>query len=535
MPVKRKTVGLVLGAAVAVWAISGWPLWIGWQTTPADEVFLARVPITASDTPAYYSQIEQSRQGRLLFANQFTSEAQRPTLFHPLWLVTGWIAAIANLTPPIAYQAARLLATIAFMWLAWVVLGRMFTHPRWRWFGLILLVTSSGLGWLTSQEFRQHIDLGATPVDLWVAESNTFMSISHSALFIGSQALMLFILWQFWRWVEGERMGGQRWLGPALALLALIHPYDVITVVSVMGAWAVWQTLQGRLTTAQWRNLLISGAQWAAWLVPVVLYEGLVVFREQAMLGWLQQNLDYSSAPYLVLLAYGTLVPLAAYGAFDRKNQQSSLTAFLVVWIIVTLLLLYFPGLTVQRRLMNGLHIPIAILAAAGLMAVSRQVRGLWRGVVVGLILVTATFSNVLNITTDSQAVIPGHTVHYPPRITQSEAAAAEWLRDNTQISDVIWAEVWLGNALPGLNGRTVVMGHAHQTLNLQGRLRDWLAFQQGQHSESERSAMLQRLNVDYIVWRDQDRIPGGHQPDHDPRWQLRFIDQSVRIFALER
>ncbi len=530
-----RTIAWLLLVGVGLWAVSGLPLLVGWRTTPPDQVYLARVPITASDTAAYYSQIEQARQGQLLFTNQFTSQAQRPTLFHPLWLVTGWLAASLQVDAAVAYQLARLLATLGFVWLAWAVLGRMFPSLRTRWVALIVLTTSSGLGWLTTQEFRQHIDLAATPVDLWVAESNTFLSISHSALFIGSQALILFILWQFWRWVEGERTRGQRWVGPALALLALIHPYDLITVAAVMLAWVGWQTLQGFLTKPRWRGLVMTAAGWALWVIPVVLYDALIVFREPAMLGWLQQNLDYTSAPFLVLLAYGLLVPLAAFGAYDRRSASRSLTAFLVVWVVVNMLLLYLPGLTVQRRLMNGLHIPFAILAAGGLFALTRELTRRWRRVVVGLVVTVMTFSNVRSLAVDTLATLPDQAVHYPPRIARTEAAAAAWLRAQTEFDDVIWSDVWLGNAIPGLAGRTVVMGHAHQTLNLQGRLRDWLAFREPWLTDGGRTNRLTRLRVRYLVWRDQDQLPGGYQPATDARWRLRFAAGGVRVFELRR
>lgn len=533
MNAKRWVTIVLVGILLAIF--SGLPMLVGYLTTPADQVYVGRVPITAADTTAYYSNILQAEEGRLLFSNQFTSELQRPSLLQPVWLITGWIGLVFRLPVALAYQVARGLGVILFVALLWMVLKESLPKEKHRWYAIALITTASGLGWLWNIDFRQNIDLHTTPVDLWVAESTTFMSIAHSLLFIGSQALLLYILWTFWRILEQRHPRDQRWLGPALMLLALIHPYDLVTVVGVMAVWFIWKLARHPQLHTIVRSLVFSGAQWAAWVIPVVLYYLLVVLREPAMAGWLKQNVDVTSSLPMVLVGWGLVLPLAAVGALKRSIGHPTWRAFLITWFITGALLIYLPGLSFQRRLLNGLQIPLAMLAAYGTLIIIQRLRTTplrWIGA--ALIVLTLSISSVRNTMIDIFQVLPQGGAHYPVRISRDEYQSMLWLRSHAGIDEPIFSEVWAGNTIPGLAGRTVVVGHGHQTLELQQRLRDWLAFRENVMTPAERTAMLERLRVHWLFWRPIDELPDGYQPNLDPRWQLAYTTSTVSIYRLQ-
>lgn len=532
---KRSHMNLVV-VAVAVWLVSGLPLWVGWVSTPKNEVYVARVPIVAADTTAYYSNIEQARQGRLLFDNQFTSETQQPSMFHPLWLVTGWVGWLTHLSTPWAFQMMRLIAIWLFLLLVWRITADLFESFQHRWLAILVLLTSSGIGWLSGMDFRKGVSLDTTPVDLWVAESNTFLSIGHSALFIGSQTLVLYLIWSYGRWLTGETPKSMRWTGPAVLLLALIHPYDLLTVGAVWLGWTVWYTLRQDHVKRIWGEVIKIFATWFAWVLPVVAYYVFIVLRQPAMAGWLQQNVDWSSAPYLVLLAYGLLAPLAAIAAVNVKTRRQWLISLLVLWIVVDWLLMYTPGLRVQRRLISGLHIPFALLGTLGILYLRRYLMSPWpwRSFVAGIILVMS-LSNIRAVSVDTAQVQPNFHPDYPVRITVDEAAGMDWLRKHTTFSDVIFSDVWMGNTITGRAGRTVVQGHGHQTIALQLRIRDWLVFRSNVLSQSERAAILKRLHVTYLFWRTNDALSGGYQPADDPRWELVYTHGTTSVYRLRR
>ena len=86
---------------------------------------------------------------------------------------------------------------------------------------------------------------------------------------------------------------------------------------------------------------------------------------------WSQQNQTLSPPPIDYLLGYGLLWVFAFFGARQAWRRKSDWDVLLLVWIVVTLPMLYAP-FPLQRRLSLGLHVPIGILAAIGLTEIVR-------------------------------------------------------------------------------------------------------------------------------------------------------------------
>ena len=68
----------------------------------------------------------------------------------------------------------------------------------------------------------------------------------------------------------------------------------------------------------------------------------------------------------LRLLGYGLVVPLALLGAWRTIRCRDQRKLFLIVWIIAVSALVYAP-LLLQRRMVEGLHIALCVLATYGL------------------------------------------------------------------------------------------------------------------------------------------------------------------------
>ncbi len=77
-------------------------------------------------------------------------------------------------------------------------------------------------------------------------------------------------------------------------------------------------------------------------------------------------------------------------------------------------------------------------------------------------------------------------------------------------------------------------MGHGHQTLDLQGKLRTWLAFRQGSLTPAERTTTLDQLHVTWLLWRQADQVPGGYNPADDPIWTKRYSSGGTSLYQLQ-
>ncbi len=509
------------------------PYLVGWLNIDNQRVYLGRQPTSPADTAAYYSSIEQARQGQVLLANQFTSELQRPSLFHPLWLVLGWLARLTTLPTPWVFHLAR--AAMVVVFLLTVDRALRFFFPLWprRLLALWIVATSSGLGWAVLLNPTNPLPILQLPIDLWVAEANTFLSLGHSSLFIISQLLLAYLYWSVYRLTVDQARS--RWTGLAVLALGLLHPYDLVaaffvTILWLFGWFAATRPSQ-RTQAAQFWQL----GRWWLWALPLIPYYVLIVLREPAMAGWLNQNVDVTPSWPAVFVGYGLLWPLAYFGGRVLWRVRRPAAVLLVCWIAITVLLAYLPGVSFQRRLLNGLHLPLAILAAVGLVNLIEKVaaRG-WRVLVVGSTLLTLAATNVAVMRSAIVDELHPDQAASPQYEKRTVVAAIAWLRGHSRFDDVIFSQVWNGNTIAGLAGRTVVLGHGHQTLKPADRWRDWDEFRSNQLTTSEQTALLRRLRVRWLFWTADDAAASAYRPELDRRWGLAFHNAEVQIYRLQ-
>ncbi len=526
----RWWLAVVIAAMVIITTL---PMLVGHIHQGANRVYVPRWPLTATDTSAYYSDIEQVRQGRILVANQFTSETQKPSLLQPVWIVTGWMARITGMTTPVAYQAARIVALAIFVVLLFRLCRVLTVSRPQAWWMLMFVLTSSGLGWVAAHGAQLQAN-DFLPYDLWVSESNTFLTLGHSALFIVSQLLIGAYFWQLWRLTTTSEKS-RKWVGPSLLLLALVHPYDLITLSAVTMIWLVSLVFSKKLTSNNLKTLLIKLISWWCWVVPVVAYYFYFVFRQPAMYGWLIQNISPVNGPQPLLIGLGLLLPLAVLGAIVHRSRPDQATKFFIVWAATAIIVAVVPGFPFQRRFLNGIHIPLAILAGWGCIWVDtklfpKQVR-LW----IALIIFPIFFWTNLELMAGFwQVTMTGQAPYFPVYTSKDSYTAMLWLRDHSTPDEVIFTDFWNGNTLAGLTGRTVALGHGNQTVNTRARLKDWNDFIGTDITDAQRRVMLQRLRVTWLFWTNDITQPGYYNPAADPRWQKTFSDSDTTIYKLQ-
>ena len=193
---------------------------------------------------------------------------------------------------------------------------------------------------------------------------------------------------------------------------------------------------------------------------PLLLYLYSATQADAVLRAWSQQNQTPSPPPIDYLLGYGLLWIFAFFGARQAWRRKSDWDVLLLVWIVVTLPMLYAP-FPLQRRLSLGLHVPIGILAAIGLTEI---VRTRWpRRALIGVTLLTSVFIEL--------ALFGGAAAH-DPRIylTTNEAAALSWLQAHAPHDAVVLASPEMGGFIPAFAGQRVVYGHPYETVNAKVR-----------------------------------------------------------------
>jgi hypothetical protein len=160
-------------------------------------------------------------------------------------------------------------------------------------------------------------------------------------------------------------LAGVLWL-----LMGLVVPFYVPV------AWAV----TGALLAAFWlrrrhfpRRQLIAAAGAALLSAPVVGYSLWVFSTQPVYRAWSEQNLILSPHPLHYLAAWGVPLVLAGCAIGDAWRREG-LTWTAPVWVGVVPLLVYLP-FNLQRRLVEGVQIPLMLLAAMGTLRLVRYLR----------------------------------------------------------------------------------------------------------------------------------------------------------------
>jgi hypothetical protein len=94
-----------------------------------------------------------------------------------------------------------------------------------------------------------------------------------------------------------------------------------------------------------------------------LLYMVIRFYTDPLMISWLQQNLLPSPHPLHLLAAYGIVLPFTVFGARRLLISQNRIAViFLCIWVVSLPVLAYAP-LGIQRRLLVGIWTAWIILA----------------------------------------------------------------------------------------------------------------------------------------------------------------------------
>ena len=493
---------------------SSLPYLAGWAATPSGEHYLGRIISAPGDVAAYYSNLVQASHGHLLFQNNFTAEPQQARLFEPIWLVGGWLMAIFRLSPVIMFHALRVAAIFPFLMVLWMWAKKFTASNERRWMMLLIATTSSGLGWLS-------LKIPSWPLgfDAWVAESNSFLTMTHSALFLLSQALLAWLILRAWETLfEGKR---SRWWGVWAAVLVLAHPYDAITlgaVIAVFCLMTMWQK------NSQVWAFLLQGL----WMVPLGLYYWWAL-REPALAGWTDQNLN-PSGPFLrFVIGYAWMLLFGAIGAAFLLRQQKRIVWAAIIWIGAAAILAYLPWIHFQRRLVNGLGIPFTMIGGYAIAVLLQRVRhfGARRVIAVAVVGLLA-YTNAHLIFVTSAHLLKGNPP-YPANSTADEGVILRAIRERVPDQQPIAAPEWLGNDIAGLTGKTVVLGHDQQTIHFDQKEAQWTMYVDGQGTATERQAALDELGAEWMVW--ETKNSGAYQPATDSTWKAVVATPTLILY----
>jgi hypothetical protein len=253
---------------------------------------------------------------------------------------------------------------------------------------------------------------------------------------------------------------------------------------------------------------------------------------------WAAKYLSPKLSPPLsgYLLGYGLVLLAALIGAVYALRQRRALVP--VVWLVLGFALVYAP-VNFQRKLAEGLQLPLCLLAAlalGSLFPLSRkptprgQERGAGgeasprnplpckgRGQGAGLRLAVALFLAVTvpsNLYYVADGLARAHlntaalaVMFYPPAyLTDDELAGLRWLGAHASARDVVLASPQMGNYIPTAAPCHVVAGHWDETVHPGKYLALVDSFFTPSATPAARRATLAQARADLVFYGPQER-----------------------------
>ena len=504
----------LIAVTMLVLGLASLPYLLGAIAAGTDRVYTG-LQVNPLDGVSYLAKMRIGYNGDWLFHLSFTPETGQGVFLFTYFIALGQLARLLSLPLVVVFHVARLIGGFALLWLIYLLIARLTDAIDLRRRAWWIVALSSGVGWLAA--LLGHAD----STDLTIPESNTFYMLMANAHFAAALALMLgmfLIVLDLNERQSAFPIGRVAALSAMSLSLAIIQPFAPITVYAVLGVTFLW---------LWWRDRRLPRVPLAATFiaglitVPLMIYLYTATQADAELRAWSQQNQTPSPPPIDYLLGYGLLWILAFFGARVAWRRKSSWDVLLLVWIGVTVLLLYAP-FALQRRFALGLHIPIGILAAEGVTLLVR--RASLRRVLIGLTLLTSIFLEL---------GLAGGAARRDPRIylTPDESAVLNWLQVNAPQDAVVLASPEMGAFIPAFAGQRVVYGHPFETVNAEARKQQVQGFFAG---TLDRLVFLRENDVAYVLIGPRERALGRIAVNDLPLEEI-FASSDVAVYRVKR
>lgn len=441
--------------------------------------------VNEGDYFVYLSFIEQG-QNSIFIKNLYDYQADKATLFNPLWFSVGQVAKFSNNI--IAYHLFRIIFTLGFIVILWWWLKRIFENYKQRILALATVLFANGLGVLFLS-FRPNT--GISPVNLWVSEANTFLNLYQGPLFSLSQALILLIFALF---IKAYKNNNKKlipiYFGLSLFLF-ISHPYELVIINFPLSIWAAiefWQTKNKKIIYYIFWLYLSSviGGLYYLWL-----------FQDPSMARYKEQNIVSSGNILEYLFGFGLITIFSFVGVYlsIKKNWfKNTYLKFLVIWALSGWPMVYLP-LSFNRRLSNAWHIPLVILSFLAITYTYKKVPNLFKGGLIAIIGIGLLFDTIYHILLYSEQTY--NDSREANIYSSSHRKSIYEIMDLTMPNDsIVLTRELEGNRLPAYINARVYIGHDIQT---------WHAYEKNEEtkeiwtSQEDISNWLKEHNIDYI------------------------------------
>lgn len=518
------------------------PYIAGYVSTPSGYSFSGLV----IDPYAYYSLysdwLNQAKTGSLIFDTNITPENIPHLWLNTFYVLVGIFSRYTGFSNILSYYIFWYFFNLLFLISLYYFIAYIMPDIKKRKIAFLITMTSAGLGFIswvlfkildfTPLFFSEKVPLSARifPTDILLSDTIPFLIIftarphQIAALFL----ILLTYLYYLKGWTGNS---AKYFLYAAISTFALgtFHLYDVISIYAVVTFFSVAMFFKEGYDSHKLKMylayILIS--------IPPMIFNFYVFAVHPIYKEFSQFNFHVSPNPYSYIIGSGIPLILALYYFLKKSGDVKRIPApilFLFSWVFVYFLLAYFP-VPVQRRLVFGLHIPIAILAALSIYEhvlpkfKSRQTA------VLLLLIVLMMPTNVLWVAKETYKI-----THFqnPPQFNNNlDLEAINWLGENTRSRDIVLSGDDVSRIIVGLISHKIYYSNADQNLYSKEKKINVEGFFNG-FTDQQRIKFLKENDISYLYYGVEERSLGDFDPEGAEYLRNVFDNGRVKIYRAE-
>jgi len=476
----RKDFLWIFAVSLLILLLGSLPTWAGYQVqTP--ELRFRGIYYDSQDYAVHIAAMEAGRHGEWSYQFRFTSEPHHPAYIRLFYIFLGHFSKWLGLTSEFTFHLTRWVLGFIALFALYRLMKQVFPDLFWARTAFLLAALGSGLGWL--QVIFNWTSTRITPIDFWLVDDYVFFSLSVFPHFAFVTAGMCIALSLWLDFLERKRWVNIAYIGLTAILVQFVNPIAFATVdLSLFGA-ALFSWWKSQKVSRQdiGALLAIASAQ-----IPLLAYNFLVLNNDPLWGQFTAQNKTLSPPPDYYFWGFALFWPFALLGTTVALRTKSKVFGTAVFWVISACLLAYAP-VYIQRRFLQNITIPLAILATAGLVklfeiAIARS-PGLtrWRSGFVILFVFLASVSSIqIGLSQVAYLQTYPENLYYPVSLDR----AVEWFRVNAQYNDFVLASEQTSQVLAQKARLRVYFGHEMETLDYKTKQSEVQEFFQGKLPE---------------------------------------------------
>ncbi len=532
---------------IAVLVLTSLPYAFAALTTPPEKQFMGFI-LNVSDHAQYLAWY-RGFQTAFLIPNRLTPESNPPIFFNLLWWTLGRFGRYTGLHYALVYQIFRWLAGAFFLVLLYLFVALSFPDVRRRRVAFLAIALASGFGWvLVVLKYILGLQDVPYPLDVYVAEGNSFLCLMAYPHFIEAAGLILLV---FWLLIVGSWRGQLRYAiyaGLVAHFLGWQHGYDLLIVWGVPAAYIGARLLRDRRLPTCWiKSMAVVGLlSWPPALYAVLLTRLSPTWREvlaQFVNAWVftpppQHMVILLGLPFIAALVTILLWLWNAGRGVDSPGPlPGEAGLFVGVWFVAGWAITYVPA-NFQIHMLNSWQVPIGILATGGLFQLlggKRREGGAWHGKYFrnGLVAIFMLAVIPANLYLFAWRFVDLNRHHYPYYLSRDEFEAIHWLESNAQPDDVVFSSLTIGRYIPALTDSRAFLAHWAHTLDFLGKKDTVEKFFDVKTDENFRLHLLREHDIDYVFFGEPERELGPYNPGRASYLEEVFSNSQTAVYRI--